>query len=272
MIHASDMQAAIDKYAKPIEQQILDAAIERRAPYLLSMPVDEVAACGIVNGLVVISSGNEDDAEGRTGDVAVVTAWLKKVPPLPNGALNPKARFVITGATQDKDTWIANSIEMVKTTILQLYDIDLQTEYYTHISFIQSDPRGMDGPSAGITMTLAIMSQLGDPRVPAEQRVPIPMRQDTAITGTVENFPAGGDVRVGPIGGTFEKCYGARKRGRMRVILPKENRQNTYFDRFSGGMEILGAETVIQYFNLMRADKIPKVHILPQSDKDEVEL
>ena len=253
MIHASDMQAAIDNFAKPIEQQILDAAIDRRAPYRLSLPKDEVAL-GIVNGLVVISRG--EDEEGKTGDVAVVTAWLKKVDLMDKGIKNPKARFVVTGATQEnKDTWISNSIETVKTAILQLYGIDLETEYYVHVSFIQSDPKGMDGPSAGITMTLAIMSQLGDPRIPQEQRVPVPMRQDTAITGTVENFPAGGDVRVGPIGGVFEKSYGARKRNIMRVILPKENRENTYFDRFSAGMEVIGAETVLEYFDLMRADK-----------------
>jgi len=100
------------------------------------------------------------------------------------------------------------------------------------------------------------------------------MRQDTAITGTVENFPAGGDVKVGPIGGVFEKCYGSRKRGRMRVILPKANRDNSYFDRFSAGMEVLGADTVTQYFDLCRADKLPpkKIHILPPSSEDEIEL
>ncbi len=73
----------------------------------------------------------------------------------------------------------------VVTTIHRLYGINLRKNYFTHIAFLQSDPKGMDGPSAGITMTLAIMSYLGDPRLPPEKRKPIPMLLDTPVTGTV---------------------------------------------------------------------------------------
>jgi len=244
LIHAEDMLLAIDDYAKPIEQQVLDDIVSKRKPYRILRI--KGTAIGMVNGLVVLGESDE----GRTGDVANVTAWLKKVDE------KEKAAFIITGAPmQDQDTWMQNSIRTVRTTIYRLYGIDLAKEYYVHVSFLQTDAKGIDGPSAGITMTLAIMSCLGDPRIAKDERKPIPIRQDIAVTGTVENLGEEGDVRVGPIGGTFEKVYGAQKWGLKKVIVPHENYDHQYFGRLDGKkIKVIGAETVLQFFDIIRGD------------------
>ena len=266
MIHWPDMILAIEEYAKPIEQQNLDAFVAKRKPYrLMNIEGSEV---GRVNGMVVISS---DSDEGRTGDVATVTAWLQELTEDEREKRPPEGYFTVTGApVTDKDTWMQNSIRTVRTTIYRMYGVDLARDYYVHVSFVQSDAKSIDGPSAGITMTLSIMSCLGDPRDYARYKEgktkhpqPVPIRQDTAITGTVENIgvrrPVSDfrDVKVGPIGGVFEKSYGAKMSGIKRIIIPKENYDNTYFEHLGGAEDlvVIGADSVMDFFELMRADR-----------------
>ena len=240
LIHAPLMRLAIDEYAKPIEQQLLDAEINKGKPYkLITMKGAEI---GRVNGLVVMG--------GMTGNVSAVSCWLRKV------SDHEKADYVITGApVTDKDTWMQNSVRTVRTTIYRLYGIDLAKDYYVHVSFDQTDAKSIDGPSAGVTMTLAIMSWLGDPRI--AERIPIPIRQDTCVTGTVENLGINGnDVRVGPVGGIFEKTYGAVKWGAKRIVIPSENLVHNYFDNLIyKDIEVHGAKSVLEYFDLIRGDR-----------------
>ena len=260
IVHEWDMEEAITRYAKSLEMQVLDKRHERRKPFKLIK--SSGTAIGEVNGLVVTG---DSEAGQASGDVAVVSAWLKPV------ATAKEADFVATGMPKEhKDTWMANSVELVRTAIYQLYGIDLRRTHYVHINFVQSDPKGIDGPSAGITMTLALMSLLGDPRIPANKRKPVPLRQDTAITGTVELLRAnGGDVKVGPIGGVFEKAYGAKKAGILRVIVPQENADNAYFDRFLTGVTVRGASTILHYFDLMRGD-IPRKRLVKEGEEYKV--
>lgn len=68
-----------------------------------------------------------------------------------------------------------------------------------------------DGPSAGITMTMALISA-------ASGR---PLRGDVAMTGEVT---LRGDVL--PIGGLNEKLLAARREGITTVLIPKENEKD----------------------------------------------
>lgn len=202
----------------------------------------EGTALGQVNGLVVISSGH---SEYFAGDVAPVAAWMHKVD-------DPKkADFIVTGvASESSAIWVQDSIRAVRTSIFKLYDIDLAKDYYVHASFLQS--AGVDGPSAGTTMTLAIMSLLGDPDLPVDKRNPIPIRQDMAVTGTVEIAAIGDDdVRVGPIGGAWEKCMGAKEWGLAGVIVPQENYDNTLDKAIQKTIRVVPASTIREYFRLL---------------------
>jgi ATP-dependent Lon protease len=93
-----------------------------------------------------------------------------------------------------------------------LYGIDStllsQTELHIHV------PAGgipKDGPSAGITIAVALASFFTG----------IPVRRDVAMTGEVTLRG-----RVLPIGGVKEKILAARRAGVKEVILPKKNESN----------------------------------------------
>jgi ATP-dependent Lon protease len=65
-----------------------------------------------------------------------------------------------------------------------------------------------DGPSAGVTMTTALVSALSG----------IPVRADVAMTGEITLHG-----KVMPIGGLREKAMAAYKAGIYTVIIPEEN-------------------------------------------------
>ena len=87
-----------------------------------------------------------------------------------------------------------------------------------------------DGPSAGITITTAIVSVLTNKKV----------RQDIAMTGEITIT---GDVLA--IGGVREKVIGAHRAGIKEVILPEDNRVDTdeITDELKSTMKIHFAKT-----------------------------
>lgn len=91
---------------------------------------------------------------------------------------------------------------------------DLEPEIFTKKDIHIHVPAGAtpkDGPSAGITMTLAVLSALTNK----------PIRADIAMTGEVSLRG-----RVMPIGGLKEKIIAAKMSGIKEVIIPEENKKD----------------------------------------------
>ena len=66
----------------------------------------------------------------------------------------------------------------------------------------------IDGPSAGLATTLAIYSSL-------KQR---PLKQEVAVTGEISL-----QGKVKPVGGIYEKIFGAKQAGVQTVLIPADN-------------------------------------------------
>ena len=92
----------------------------------------------------------------------------------------------------------------------------------------------IDGPSAGTAILACIVSAVTGRRI----------RQDVAVTGEISL--AG---RVRPVGGVFEKAYGARQAGIKTLVIPKENERDIPEDLL--GLDIHAVETAEEAFQLI---------------------
>ncbi|WP_397428541.1 Lon family ATP-dependent protease [Proteiniclasticum sp.] len=83
------------------------------------------------------------------------------------------------------------------------------SDYDVHVNVIGGAK--IDGPSAGAAITVCIISALLNK----------PIRQDTAVTGEISIRG-----KIKPVGGIFEKVYGARRKGIKHVVMPYDNRHD----------------------------------------------
>ena len=111
-----------------------------------------------------------------------------------------KIRFNDTAGSMAKDS-VFNAASVIK----RLTDKDIN-DYDIHVNVIGGGK--IDGPSAGAAITICIMSALLEK----------PVRQDLAITGEISLRG-----KIKPVGGIFEKIYGARRKGIKLVTVPKDN-------------------------------------------------
>lgn len=111
-----------------------------------------------------------------------------------------KIRFNDTAGSMAKDS-VFNAASVIK----RLTDKDIN-DYDVHVNVIGGGK--IDGPSAGAAITICIMSALLDKQI----------RQDLAITGEISLRG-----KIKPVGGIFEKIYGARRKGIKLVTVPKDN-------------------------------------------------
>ena len=135
-------------------------------------------------------------------------------------------RFNETAGSMAKDS-VFNAASVVrKLTGQDIHDYDL------HINVIGGG--NIDGPSAGTAILTAIISAITDKAI----------RQDTAITGEIS---LQGKVR--PVGGVFEKAYGARQAGISRLIIPQENAKDIPAHHL--GLEIYPVDTAQEALDLL---------------------
>ena len=138
-------------------------------------------------------------------------------------------RFNETAGSMAKDS-VFNAASVVRRmTGLELSDYDL------HINVVGGG--NIDGPSAGTAILAAITSAL----------TKRPLRQDVAVTGEISLY---GYVR--PVGGVFEKAYGAKQAGMKMLVIPAENKKDIPESHL--GLSIHPVETAEEAFRLLFAD------------------
>ncbi len=153
----------------------------------LIAPLDEV---GAVNGLAWTSAG------GVLMPLEVLT-------------MEGTGKIELTGSLGDVMKESARIAVSLTRSLARKYEID--TEFYKNRDIHIHAPEGAvpkDGPSAGITMTTALISALSG----------IAVRRDVAMTGEITLRG-----KVLPIGGLREKTMAAYAAGVKTVIIPKEN-------------------------------------------------
>ncbi|MFU0824518.1 MAG: Lon family ATP-dependent protease [Clostridium sp.] len=111
-----------------------------------------------------------------------------------------RVRFNDTAGSMAKDS-VFNAASVIR----KITDKDI-SDYDIHVNVIGGGR--IDGPSAGAAITISIISALLNK----------PIRQDTAITGEISLRG-----KIKPVGGIFEKVYGARRKGIKLVLVPKDN-------------------------------------------------
>ncbi|WP_066870316.1 Lon family ATP-dependent protease [Clostridium mediterraneense] len=132
---------------------------------------------------------------GSTLEIEAVTFKAKK-----EGT--GKIRFNDTAGSMAKDS-VFNAASVIR----KVTDKDIR-DYDIHVNVVGGGK--IDGPSAGAAITLCIISSLLNK----------PIRQDLAVTGEIS---LRGHIK--PVGGIFEKIYGARRKGIKLVTVPIDNKR-----------------------------------------------
>lgn len=191
--------------------------VSRLTPYVLNKASDELEV-GKIFGLGVA---------GYLGSVLEIEAVA--FPARSPGQGN--IRFNDTAGSMAKDS-VFNAASVIR----KLTGEDV-SNYDIHVNVLGGGR--IDGPSAGVAITLAMLSAIQDE----------PILQNIAVTGEVS---IQGKVRA--VGGVFEKIYGAKQAGIKKVFIPKENIQEVPVDL--KGIEVIPVQRVEEILE----------HILPEKE------
>lgn len=161
-------------------------SISRRTPYE-ELNNDSEYEIGHIYGLGV---------SGYIGSTIEIEASAFKAKESGSGHV----RFNDTAGSMAKDS-VFNAASLIR----KISDVDIN-DYDVHVNVVGGG--NIDGPSAGAAITICIMSAILDK----------PIRQDIAVTGEMSIRG-----KIKPVGGIFEKVYGARRKGVKLVILPEDN-------------------------------------------------
>lgn len=138
-------------------------------------------------------------------------------------------RFNETAGSMAKDSVFNAASVLRRVTGKDIHDFDV------HINVIGGG--NIDGPSAGTAILSALVSAVTEKRI----------RQDVAVTGEISL-----QGRVRPVGGVFEKAYGAKQAGIKTLIIPKENSKDIPKNHL--GLKVHAVETADEAFKWIFAD------------------
>ena len=182
--------------------------------------VKDRSEIGVVNGLAVHGA--------NIGILMEIEATAKKV-------THRIGNLKVTGIVEEEEISSNNrkikrkstaysSIQNVLTVLNNIFNLECEN-YDIHINI----PGGMpvDGPSAGITIATAIYSAINKVKV----------SNKVAMTGEISLL---GEVK--PIGGVNAKINAAQKAGATKVIIPIENRKDSFKD--IAGIKVIAAKSL----------------------------
>ena len=141
-----------------------------------------------------------------------------------------QVRFNETAGSMAKDSVFNAASVLRHLTGKSIHDYDV------HINVIGGG--NIDGPSAGTAILAAIVSAVTGAAI----------RQDVAVTGEIS---LQGEIK--PVGGVFEKAYGARQAGISTLIIPWENKKDIPEEHL--GLTIHRLKTAEEAFAVLFADE-----------------
>ena len=142
-------------------------------------------------------------------------------------------RFNETAGSMAKDSVFNAASVMRQLTGRDIHDYDI------HVNVIGGG--NIDGPSAGTAILAAIVSAVTGAAI----------RQNVAVTGEIS---LQGEIK--PVGGVFEKAYGARQAGISTLIIPWENKKDIPEEHL--GLTIHRLKTAEEAFAVLFADDMWK--------------
>lgn len=148
--------------------------------------------------------------------------------------LSGSGRLMLTGVVDEEEitspghtvrrkSMAKGSVDNVTTVLANQYGI-VFADYDIHINFPNAGP--VDGPSAGLTIAVAILSAIR--RTPIDNTVA--MTGEISLRGLVK-----------PVGGVSAKISAAKQAGAKKVLIPKDNWQATYARM---GIEVIAISTL----------------------------
>lgn len=218
------VKEAIDEHCKSIQQQLLEHHLDLNKDFMEISP--KGIAKGKIYGLVIQSYSTASD---KAGSILPVIGQLTKL----DSSTKRKGFFNVTGVKDKDSQWVQDSIKKVRSVILNKYGIDVAQDYHTHIDFSQYNK--VDGPSAGVTMSILLCSLIENKSI----------RQDVAVTGEI-NISSTNEIIITPIGGVHEKIKAAESWGFKKVVIPYKNFKYS-IDPSEYSIEVVGAKTLDDY-------------------------
>lgn len=139
-------------------------------------------------------------------------------------------RFNQTAGNMAKDSVFNAAAVVRKATGEDIHNYDM------HINVIGGG--NIDGPSAGTAILTALVSAITGKKI----------RQDVAVTGEISI-----QGLVKPVGGVFEKAYGAKQAGITTLVIPKENEKDIPEGHL--GLDIRSVGTAEEAFGILLEDE-----------------
>lgn len=200
---------------------------------------------GLVNGLAVYGAN-----QGAVMEVeASISENQRGQGTLTVTGVVDEEEITAPGHTMRRKSMAKGSIDNVMTVLSKRFGIDF-TKYDVHVNFPSSGP--VDGPSAGVTMAVAIYS--------AVQKIPV--NNLIAMTGELS-------IRglILPVGGVSAKVAAAKQAGAKQVLIPKDNWQAVYQ---SVDIEVIAISTLEEAIELALTHCPPNIKSVPQSPNQEL--